>query len=172
MIYEPQEDSFLLSKHIRYYAKGKVLDLGTGSGILAEEALKYTRDVLAADINEECVELFRNKNINFRESDLFSSIKGKFDLIIFNPPYLPKDKLEDEKTRRIISGGECGYEIIERFLKETKDYLNEEGKILLLFSSLTNKDKIDNIIKENKLKFKLLESKKIFFEELYVYLIY
>mgnify|MGYP001567581018 FL=1 len=55
MLYEPQEDTFLLQEQVKKYAKGKVLDLGTGTGILAKTALEKTKDVLAADINNEAI---------------------------------------------------------------------------------------------------------------------
>jgi release factor glutamine methyltransferase len=172
MIYEADEDSFLILKHIKDYAKVKILDLGTGSGILSEEALKYSKDVLAADINKEAVEYVKKKGIKARISNLFSNIKEKFDLIIFNPPYLPEEKLEDKESKAITTGGNNGYEILEKFFSQANDHLNKNGKILIVFSSLTNKNKVDKIIKKNKFKFKLLESKKIFFEELYCYLIF
>ena len=168
MIYEPREDSYLLQKYVLKYAKGKVLDMGTGSGIQAETAMKKTKDVLAADINLEAVEYVKNKKINAVQSDLFSNINGKFDLIIFNPPYLSDDK----KVKDIaLDGGKKGYELLENFLKQAKNYLNKNGKILILFSSLTKKNKVDKILKENRYIFECLETKRIFFEELYVYLI-
>lgn len=167
MIYESSDDSFLLLKYVKDYAKGKVLDLGTGSGILAKEALKYTKDVLASDILN-----LNFKDIKFIKSDLFENIKGKFNFIIFNPPYLPKDKREDLESALSTTGGKYGYEIIERFLNELKKHLKKNGKCLIVFSSLTNKNKIDKLIKKNKLKFECLEKKKLFFEELYVYLIF
>ena len=168
MIYEPREDSYLLQEYVLKYAGGKVLDMGTGSGILAEIALKKTKDVLAADINLEAVEHAKSKKINAVHSDLFSNIKGKFDLIIFNPPYLPDDKRVKDIA---LDGGKKGYELLERFLKQAKNYLNKNGKILILFSSLTKKNKVDKILKENRYIFEFLETKRIFFEELYVYLI-
>ncbi len=171
MIYEPLEDSELLAKYVTKYSKGKVLDLGTGSGIQAEIALKHTKDILATDINEETVKYVKRKGINAKVSNLFSNINKKFDLIIFNPPYLPKDDLEDKESKQATSGGKYGYEILERFFSQVNNYLNKNGKILIVFSSLTNKNKINKIIKNNNLKFKLLESKKIFFETLYCYLI-
>ncbi len=167
MIYEPAEDSYLLQKYVKEYAKGKVLEIGTGSGILAETALEKTKDVLAVDINEECVEYVKKKGIKCIQSDLFENVKGKFDLIIFNPPYLPLDKREPEDSRRSTTGGKEGYEIIERFLKEAKSYLNEKGKILLVFSSLTGD--VEKIFKKYNYTFKKLETKKIPFEELYIY---
>src|SRR3989344_373396 len=110
MIYETREDSYLLAKYVKEYASGRVLDIGCGSWILAEIALGKTNDVLAVDVDEEAVNFCKAKGINARVSDLFSNVNGKFDLIIFNPPYLPEDKDEDEESRRAISGGKIGSE--------------------------------------------------------------
>ena len=173
MIYEPDEDSFLLVKQVKKLARDKkVLDMGTGWGVLAETALKSgAKDVLAVDIDEEVVEFVKSKGLKVKASDLFSNIDEKFDLIIFNPPYLPEDELEDFEIRNVTRGGKEGYEILERFLIDAKRYLNKNGEILIVFSSLTNKEKVDSILKENEYEFKILETKKMFFEELYVYLV-
>ena len=172
MIYEQSEDSELLAKYVEKYAKGKVLDIGTGSGIQAEAALRFTKNVLAVDVDEESVNYVKKKGIKAKISDLFSNVAGKFDLIIFNPPYLPDEKLEDEKSKRITTGGKHGYEILEKFFSQANEHLNKNGKILIVFSSLTNKNKVNKLIKKNDFKFQLLESKKLFFEELYCYLIF
>ncbi len=171
MIYEPEEDSYLLEKYVKKYAKGKVLDLGSGSGIQAEATLEKTKDVLAVDIDKECVKYLKKKGINAKYSNLFSNVKEKFDLIIFNPPYLPDEELEDKESKKITTGGKYGYEILERFFSQVNEHLNKNGKILIVFSSLTKKSKVDKIIKQNKLKFKLLEEQKLFFEKIYCYLI-
>jgi len=172
MIYEPAEDSFLLQKYVEKYAFGKVLDIGSGSGIQAEAALKKTKNILAVDINKEAVKLLKGKGINSKYSDLFSNVKGKFDLIIFNPPYLPEEEKEDLETKLVTTGGKYGYEILERFFKNAKKFLNKNGKILIVFSSLTNKKKVDSLVKKYGFKIKLLEEKGLFFERLYVYLIF
>lgn len=171
MIYDSAEDSYLIKKYIKDYSKNKkVLDMGTGSGILAKESLKYTKKVSASDINEECIKNL--KGIKTIKSDLFENIKEKYDLIIFNPPYLPLDIREDKESALSTSGGKKGYEILERFINELKSHLNKNGKSLIVFSSLTKKGKIDSILKKNNFKFKLLEEKKLpFFEILYCYLI-
>ncbi|OGM02930.1 hypothetical protein A3K72_04260, partial [Candidatus Woesearchaeota archaeon RBG_13_36_6] len=67
--------------------------------------------------------------------------------------------------------GKKGYETIERFLSKANDHLKRYGKILLLFSSLTDKQKVDEVIAKNLFKAKQLTQKRIFFETLYVYLI-
>jgi len=146
MIYEPAEDSFLLQKQVKRYSKGKsVLDIGTGSGIQAKSALMFgAKKVLATDINEEAINKLKKEEILIKKSNLFSSISGKFDLIIFNPPYLPEDKREDSESQLATTGGEKGDEIILRFLKQSPKYLNNGGIILLLVSSLTPQNKIKN----------------------------
>ncbi len=172
-MYEPEEDSYLIEKHIKNYPSDSCLEIGTGTGILALEASNYCKKVLAVDIDKEaidyCKKNIKRKNIKFKLSDLFSNVKGKFDLIIFNPPYLPNDQLVKDKA---LDGGKKGYELIERFLNQVNSHLNKNGKILLIFSSLTNKKKINSLIKKNNLKFKELEKQKFFFEELYLYIIY
>jgi len=170
MIYEPREDSLFLNKFVKKYARGFVLDMGTGSGIQAVTAAKKARKVEAVDINRKaidyCKEHHKIKKILFYYSDLFSNIKGKFDVIIFNPPYLPEDiKLKD----LTVDGGKKGYEIIESFLNQANDYLKTNGFILLLFSSLTDKEKVHEFLQNNLFSYKLLGEKGMFFERLYVY---
>jgi predicted Ser/Thr protein kinase len=92
----------------------------------------------------------------------------KFDTIIFNPPYLPKDvKLKD----LTVEGGKKGYEVLERFFNDVNDYLKPEGIILIVFSSLTKKDKVNEFIKNSLMEFKQLSKKHIFFEDLFAYLV-
>jgi release factor glutamine methyltransferase len=171
-VYEPREDSFLLAEQVKKFAKGIVLDMGTGSGIQAVTAAKKksVKSVIAVDKNkrviEHCKKSIKNKKIKFLESDLFSKVKGKFDTIAFNPPYLPEDvKLKD----MTIYGGKKGYEVVERFLSDVNNFLKPDGIILLLFSSLTKKDKIDEFVRNNLLESKLMSKKHVFFEDLFVY---
>jgi len=167
MIYEPDEDSYLLEKQVIKLAKGKVLDMGTGSNILALAAKEKSKDVTAVDINKEAVELARKNGLKAIQSDLFDKVKDKFDFIIFNPPYLPEDESEDSESKTITTGGKQGHELIEKFLKEAKSHLNKNGTILILFSSLSGD--ILSLFKKYGYKHKLLDSKKIFFEKLDIY---
>lgn len=173
MIYSPREDSFLLEKEVKKYAKGKTfLDIGSGSGIQAKAALSAgATSVLATDINQEAVINLKKQGINGIKSNLFSDIKTKekFDIIAFNPPYLPKDNREDKESALATTGGKEGDEIILKFLKQVKNYLSKNGVILLVVSSLTPKEKIEDIIKKQKMKKEILSKEKLFFEELQVW---
>ncbi len=167
-IYEPAEDSFLLSETLKDYIKknkiNSALEVGCGSGIqlqvLKEAKIKK---ILGVDINPKAVKHCKNLGFNVIESDLFEKIKDKFDLIIFNPPYLPYDEKEPESSQTSTTGGIKGSEIINEFLSQAYKHLKDTAKILLLCSSLT---KGINLKKYNK---KILSQKKLFFERLYVY---
>ncbi|MEK6820763.1 MAG: HemK2/MTQ2 family protein methyltransferase [Nanoarchaeota archaeon] len=168
-MYNPKEDSFFLSEHLAKYLKNKsknikILDMGTGSGIQAETCLKSGfKNILCADIDETAV---RNAGKKFKsvKSDLFSNINGKFDLIIFNPPYLPENKYDREKD---TAGGKKGDETILHFLEQAENHLAENGSIIILLSSLTPRKRINKLLRKYK-KTKLAE-KNIFFEKLEVW---
>jgi release factor glutamine methyltransferase len=170
-IYPPSEDSLLLSRFVEEELKEKnnlkILDMGSGSGIQAGTAIKHgisPENITLADINSDAVKLLKKKFPKSKVllSDLFSKIPAneKFDLIIFNPPYLPEDKFD---IMHDTSGGKSGSETINKFLKKAKSYLNKNSIILLLTSSLTKNINWDNYSKE------LLGKKKLFFEELYAW---
>ena len=176
-IYFPDEDSFLLSEVLEKEIKKlsnqklsiKILDMGSGSGIQAKTAIDAganPKSITLGDINSEAIKHLKKTFTKSKiiHSNLFEKIKGKFDLIIFNPPYLPEDKFDKEKD---TTGGKKGNEIIIKFLKQAKSHLakDKDGKILLLTSSLTPKINFKKFGYDSK----LLVKKKIFFEELYVW---
>jgi len=173
MIYEPAEDSFLIEGEVKKRAEGlKVLDVGCGSGILMEAAKNGgAASVSGVDINPECVEFCRGKGLDVEESDLFSEVDGVFDLIVFNPPYLPRDEREGEESGEVTSGGKKGDEIILRFFDEVGSHLNDDGEILLLVSSLTPMGRIEAKLEELDLEREFVASEKVFMENLEVWLI-
>ena len=130
----------------------KILDMGTGSGVGAVFAAKWATKIVAVDVNPAAVRCARinvmlNKlenKIEVREGDLFAPLKNeKFDVVVFNPPYLtgtPKTAFE-----RAI----WGEKVIESFALKLQDYLQPEGKALLVLSNLANIVNIFSYFKEN-----------------------
>lgn len=175
-VYEPREDTFLVLKEVQRYAMGRVLDMGTGSGVLAIAAAEQADLVIGCDINKKALDYARKKaanidNIRFIRSDLFKNIKQKFDLIIFNPPYLPEKKKEPQWLKQQISGGKKGYEILDRFFSQASNYLTPNGKILVLFSTLTKQDKVHEILDNYAFNYQKLAEQSFDFETLFIYLV-
>ncbi len=135
----------IFSKSIVYNVKGKsVLDLGTGSGVIALHAKKAgAKKVVGVDINKNailCAENnlknnFSNKeNIEFIQSNLFSNVKGRFDLIITNPPFL------NESAKSIHDYKSKGKDILEKILMNCHKYLKKDGEIRILFPKNKSKE--------------------------------
>ena len=164
-MYEPQEDSFLLLRNVEGIKGKKVLDMGTGSGIIALSLAKEN-EVTAVDIDEEALDFVRKKakemglKVKCFKSDLFERVREKFDVICFNPPYLPEDKFD---KGRDTTGG---MGLIERFLKKAKGHLREGGVIYLIFSSLTGD--VPSLAKKMGYEVEILEKEHYFFEDIYL----
>src|SRR3989338_4407155 len=147
-IYLPAEDSYLLSKVLekeipKLLKKNQhlqFLEIGSGSGILLEIAKRLgvkREHIFGADISQEAVKHCNSLGFNCIYSDLFENVNEKFDIIVFNPPYLPADAREPKDSQLATTGGLSGSEIINEFLKQAENYLEENGRIFLLTSSLT-----------------------------------
>ncbi len=177
-VYVPREDTYLMVRAIReeIEEEDRVLDMGTGSGILALIASEVCEQVVGVDINESAVELAEKnasanglENIEFIKSDLFQDVDGEFDLIVFNAPYLPPS----ESHEGLIGseqwlGGESGTEIVSRFSDEAMNHLSEDGKILLMVSSLTGLDDVMTILEDGGFVSEVEDEEKIPWETLYV----
>ena len=174
-IYSPLEDSYLMSNALKSEIPNlleknsnlKFLEIGAGSGINLETAFGSgikKENILGTDINNLAVEHCKKLGFECISSDLFAKIpkNKKFDLIIFNPPYLTLDKKEPKSSRISTTAGKKGNEIIIKFLKQTKNYLLINGKIFLLTSSLSKK--ID--FKKLGYDAEKILSQKLFFEEI------
>jgi HemK-related putative methylase len=177
MVYEPAEDSFLMSRILKENLLDllkknsdlKFLEIGAGSGIHLETAKNSgikLENIFSSDIDKKSVSHCTSLKFNCIHSDLFDKIpKIKFDLIIFNPPYLPEDSREPKSSRLVTTGGKKGNEIILRFLKQAKNFLSESGKIFLITSSLAKN--VD--FKKLGYKSKEIGCEKLFFEKLFIW---
>ena len=152
-VYEPAEDSFLLATYASGITEGKkILEIGCGSGIvsLSAAAASPKNDVLGVDINPSAVECAKANakrngvgNAKFAQSNLFSAIAppSQFDVILFNPPYLPTtrdEKLALERENAAYDGGESGLETFMRFAKQAPSHLASSGKVAVIATSLND----------------------------------
>lgn len=176
--YQPAEDSYFLSsvlkkeipKLIEKNSELKFLEVGIGNGIQLETVFKSgvkKENIFGIDINPRAVEHCKNLGFNCIQSDLFENFEKekKFDLIIFNPPYLPLDKNESKNSRKETTGGKKGNELTKKFLKQSKPFLSKNGKIFLITSSLAEEINFLGLGYKSKKRV----SEKLFFEELVVW---
>ncbi len=166
----------LLLRHMKPRVYGSVLDMGTGTGILAITAASNSRvsRVVATDIDPETLSEAQKRaegagvseRIEFRIGNLFEGMKSdRFDWILFNPPYLPSEGSIDEAS---WSGGETGDEVIMNFLSSAVEHLNPGGAILMVYSSETklNLKELGDVY-----CYEVLEELSLFFERLYCLLL-
>ena len=124
----------------------KVLDIGTGSGAIALALAKNRPDwtITAADISQDALDLaMENANnqgltLFFIKSNCFSEISSKYDIIVSNPPYISRADEEEvglnvlhSEPHLALFADEDGLAIYRRIAEDSKDYLNDGGKIYL-----------------------------------------
>ena len=121
-----------------------VLDLGTGTGVLAfVAARKEPKRVVATDILDNAVKNARlnterldlGRIVEVREAgDLFDPVQGdRFDVIIFNPPWI----LGDAKTLYDHAIYDAGQGTAKRFIQQADSHLTGKGRIYLLYSDIS-----------------------------------
>jgi release factor glutamine methyltransferase len=177
-VYEPAEDSFLFARNLLVQDNSVVLDMGTGCGILGIIAAVQASEVVAVDINPYAVRCAKenarlNRVLNkmvFLQGNLFTPIreKLKFDVILFNAPYLPSVQVDAENwLEHAWSGGLNGRQIIDRFICEASKHLKRNGCIFLMQSTLSNVDKTLEKFEEKSLRTEIVAKRSLpFFETL------
>ncbi len=177
-VYEPAEDTFLLADNLDVRKGERVLEFGTGCGLLAILAAKVGVQVVATDINPAALKCARanavkhrvGDRIDFRLGDLFEPVVGEhFDLVIFNPPYLPVEPEEAlcGPLDRAWEAGPDGRRIIDRLLREMPNHLTPNGRVLFVQSSLANISKTLRVLETSGFKVNTIH-KKLPFEELFL----
>ena len=148
-VYEPAEDSFLFAENLHSEEGFHVLDMGTGSGILGIVAAARSSKVVVVDVNPYAISCaYENSKRNgvhdklsFLVGDLFAPLdeSAKFDLILFNAPYLPSEQTEENSwLERAWAGGATGRKVINKFISQSTKRLRKGGTILLMQSTLSN----------------------------------
>jgi release factor glutamine methyltransferase len=177
-VYEPAEDSFLFAENLDVEKGAQVLDVGVGCGMLGILAAEKAGSVVAVDLNPYAVFCAReNASFNnlrckmaFIQTDLLTALNesARFDLILFNAPYLPAAEGEAESwIGRSWAGGINGRQVIDRFISEAPPHLKANGRILLMQSTLTSVEETISKFAEHNLKAGIKAQQKLpFFETL------
>ena len=137
------ETELLIEKTIKYINKYfnneiKILDIGTGSGCIAITLNKLLDNsmVTAVDISKDALDVARENNkinntdVNFIESDVFSNINDKYDVIISNPPYISYDEdimdvVYNNEPHMALYADDNGLYFYDKILRECRRYLND-----------------------------------------------
>ena len=126
----------------------KVLDMCTGSGCIAVAVAKACADkgvkVTGADVSDAALMLARENaslngvDVNFVLSDMFTSVRGRFDIIVCNPPYIKSGEIpyiqrevREYEPRVALDGGDDGLDFYRTIAKEVKSYLAKDGMLIM-----------------------------------------
>lgn len=151
-VFAPHSDSELLAAAVRREAlpsAGRVLDLCTGSGVVALAAAGGGGDVTAVDVSRRA--LFAawwnarqaGLRVRVRRGSLFAPVAGeRFDLVVSNPPYVPSsaDGVPRRGPSRAWAAGHDGRVLLDRICAEVPAHLAPGGAVLLVHSSLVGED--------------------------------
>jgi len=161
------ETEFWVGEELKDIKAGRALDIFAGSGCIGIALLKNKPDLLC-DISEKDKKLVEQIKINCKlnnidkkryrliQSDIFKKVKGKYDFIFANPPYIAttrKNKIQKSvlkyEPKQALFGGKDGLTLINKFLKDAKKHLNKNGKIFMEFDYVQKKQ-IEKILKKYK----------------------
>ena len=175
-VYIPAEDSYLLADNLEIKEGQSVLEIGTGSGIVAMYASRLTDEITVTDINFDACELaeknFKANNIENIEilfGNLFEVVENrKFDVILFNTPYLPTedDEIIDDNINYAFDGGLNGRKVIDLFLNEVGNHLNDGGIVQIIQSSLSGNEETLKKFDEMGFIAEIKASEHFFFEDI------
>ncbi|WP_296862931.1 HemK2/MTQ2 family protein methyltransferase [uncultured Methanobrevibacter sp.] len=175
-VYVPAEDSYLLADNLEIKKGQSVLEIGTGSGIVAMYASRLTDDITVTDINFDACELARKnftengiENIEILWGNLFEVVENKkFDVILFNTPYLPTedDEVLENTINYAFDGGLNGRKVIDLFLNEVGNHLNDGGIVQMIQSSLSGNDETLARLDEMGFIAEIAASEHFFFEDI------
>ncbi|MHA2059172.1 MAG: HemK2/MTQ2 family protein methyltransferase [Candidatus Ranarchaeia archaeon] len=185
-VYEPAEDTYLLVDNLPDLNNKSFLEIGAGTGVVSLFAALTAQSVVCTDLNPYAFELIQeNIEVNktflttipdVRQGDLFSPIstRERFDVIAFNPPYLPSDQHKLSKQQpdsqlwleKSWEGGSTGIEITTSFLNQVSEYLSSNGLVYLIASSASRIQTVISQGKTNNLLLKVGPTLKFPFESL------
>ena len=161
-VLDPRGDTETLIDYIIEKPVRSVLELGTGSGVIAITLACEWREVnvTATDISEDALVLaeinaakFNVENkIQFVQSDWFNNVEGMYDLIISNPPYIgliEQDKISTEVAKYdpkiALFAGYDGFDAYKSIIPKLTKFLNPDGIVVLEIGASQSKQ-VKNIL--------------------------
>jgi release factor glutamine methyltransferase len=170
-VYSPEMDTYLLLECALQEVRpgDRVLEVGTGSGYIASRLMGKAH-VVATDINPYAVREARDLGVDVVRTDLVDGLCGQFEMILFNPPYLPTQPEEriSDWLEHALDGGVSGREVITRFAGQVGRVLAHGGRILLLISSLTCIHEVEMIFRNLGYEVRIARERDVFEETLLV----
>lgn len=170
--YQPAEDTFLLASVVESYEGEIALEMGVGSGYVTVELGGRTRLVVGTDLSvaamrETQARLRENglRNAELVRCDRASPFRSRpFDLVVFNPPYLPSGAEKDIA----VDGGRKGIAATMEFLEHVFAKMKRSGRVLFVTSTLSEYRKIFESLRARGFKRRVVKRRRLFFEELMV----
>lgn len=167
-VYSPAEDTLLLIDAVQGYSGERVLEIGVGSGAVIAELVARFGSAVGVDVDSAAVKTAKNRvasrgGVDFVRGDSARSFReGVFDLVVFNPPYLPSSGVED----KVVDGGRGGVEVSEAWFQEASRCLRRDGRIVFLVSSLADVEGLLGYVRGLGFETRVLKQVRFFFEEL------
>ena len=166
-VHPPQGVSDMLANAVLAEVRttDRVLDMGTGSGVNAILAASKSTHVVAVDVNPFAVRCARENaerngvsdRIDVRESDVFGRVDGRFDLIVFDPPFrwfTPRD-LRERAT------ADENYTSLTAFFRDVGDHLTDHGRVLVFFGTSGDLAYLQHLIREARFHAETVASREL-----------
>lgn len=173
-VYQPAEDSQLLAETAVVHVDNgdRVLDAGTGSGFVARKIIDEAGGrVVGSDLNPHACRQASERGVPVVRANLLDAFATMaFDVVVFNPPYLPAggDRGWNDWMETALSGGETGREVVAPFLHDLRRVLAPDGEAFVLVSSVTGVESVRDIARTNGLTTMEAASESHSFERLVV----
>lgn len=149
-VFTPTIESIRFLNEIKHNKRGRMLDIGTGCGIVALFASRFNKQVVGVDCNSRAVHyasfnaIFNQiTNVEFRVSDGFTKIPERFDVIVSNTPH----EIHYKKRNTSTFGGETGVEFMLSIIKDAQKHLSKKGR-MFLETAITGKQAYTSLHKE------------------------
>lgn len=175
-VYEPAEDTWLLARSIPVRPGTRVLEVGTGSGAVAIHCARRGADVVATDLSPAALRL-ASKNarrngvrIQFLQADLLQGLRASaFDVVAFNPPYLPTESGErvPGPLNLAFDGGISGRDTLQRFLRGLR--IGARTVVLAAVSSLQDRAAVENLFEASGLDAEAVADERFPFEAVTIF---